>query len=140
MLYIIHFLCVELSLITIPITDNCTNPFCNNIFNINSCNSIVDNWLYLVSEHFSLWAYIFILRVINYDYWSIRVKFSFLRIILLRGLYSISYHLKLCRRKRLCFGVALGSIMYWLLTGFNWFWVLPYGSTLLSWNISSWTP
>ena len=51
MSYIIQFLCLEFSLIISPVPANSDNPFSNKIFFNHIFQPIVDDGLYIFSEH-----------------------------------------------------------------------------------------
>ena len=124
-----------------PGISNCTNQCWNKIISTYSCHYIRNYGLYLVSEHALLWEYVRICNVINYYWWTIRVKSN-----LLWGLHYwreyVAYTIlwNCAENKGSTFGEAFGRLIYCLPTDLNWIWIIPTGSKFLSWKFSCWHP
>ena len=133
--YIIQFICVQLSLIVIPVPYNCANNFWNKTFSTYSCHSIINDGLY----HVFIWSYVCIGRVINYYWWPIRLKSN-----VFWGFHSwreyVIYPILLscAQNKGSIFGVAFGRLHSCLPTRIDWIWVIHTGSTSLSWKVGCW--
>ena len=106
----------------------CDNPFWDKVIFTYSCHYVRNDGIYIVSEHVLLWAYVSIGRVINYDWWHIRVKSNFFW-----GFHSwIEYMaypiLWKISEKRVYFGVDFGRLIYYLISEITWICILPPGS------------